>query len=71
MFKNEHHKDSLLYKQRYLFIPHLVDQRANVLNFDIDLITILQHNSGLPGEANSSRSARQEDCASFQGRALR
>ena len=74
-----HHRTSSRRSQSYtskafLFLPvlilDLVDQRADLLDPNPDITTILQHDSGLAEEANTGGCAGEEDGAGFQRCAL-
>src|ERR1700742_4319377 len=54
-----------------LLVPDLVDQRADLLDFDSDVSLILEDDAGLAEEANARGRSGQEDRAGLESRALR
>lgn len=50
---------------------YFVDQRANLLNLNPNITTILEHHTRVAEIANASRGAREKNGARLQCRALR
>lgn len=49
---------------------HFVDQGANLLNLNPDVVAMVQHDLGISKQPHTGSSARHDDGASLQGGSL-